>query len=192
MTRRFILLLFGLLAIVIGTGTLAQVGGREHGLTIDVTHVERNRYGYLITIEIINVSESKLYLPQAPGWQPNSDRGPRVQTLDVEQWSDGKTNLLPAGRSLSSSLPPKAGYFSVAICRDVPFDEDWIPLNPGEHITDQIQAFEPDRHDFIPSSCTWRHACLLGPFRISVAAFHTAHIKPHDSVMGSVYFAVPH
>jgi hypothetical protein len=191
MTRRFLLLLFGLSVIVIGTNTLALVAHLAQGLTISVSQVERSRYGYLITVEIINASGHKLYLPQAPGWRLNSDINPRVQSLDIEQWSDGKTNLLPAGRSLSSSLPPKAGYFSVGPCRDIPFDEHWIPLNPGEHIKDQIEAFEPDQHDFIPSSCTWRHARLLGQLRISVAAFRTAHIKLHDSVTGSVDFPVP-
>jgi len=189
--RRFVLLLFGFSVIVIGSDALAQVGRSEHGLTVTVSHVERNRYGYLITVEIVNASSRSLFLPQAPGWRPDSELDPRVQSLDVKQWSDGKTNLLPAGRSLSSSLPRKAGYFSVGPCRDIPFDEHWIPLNPGERITDQIQAFEPDEHVYIPSSCTWRHARLLGPLRISVEAFHTAHIKPHDSVIGSVDFPVP-
>jgi hypothetical protein len=189
--RCFVLLLFGFSRFVIGTYALAQVGRAERMLTVAVSRVERNRYGYLITVEIVNASDHRLFLPQAPGWRPNSELDPRVQSLDVEQWSDGKTNLLPAGRSLSSSLPQKAGYFSVGPCRDIPFDEHWIPLNPGEHITDQIQAFESGQHDYISSSCTWRHARLLGPLRISVAAFHTAHIKPRDSVMGSVDFPVP-
>jgi hypothetical protein len=190
MTRRFVLVLLGLSAIVFGSDTLTQGARSDHALAISVSHIDRNRFGVLVTIEIANTSDHKLFLPQAPGWRPNSKLEPRVQSLDIEQWSDGKTNLLPSGRSLSSSLPHKAGYFSVGPCRDIPFDEHWISLNPGQHITDQIQAFEPDQHDYIPSSCAWRHAHLRGPFRISVAAFPVAHIKPHDSVNGSMYFSV--
>lgn len=191
MTRRFLVLLLGFFAIVFGSDALAQASRSDQGLTITVNHIERNRFGLLITVEIANTSGRKLFLPQAPGWRPDSNLDPRAQSLDVAQWSDGKNNLLPAGRSLSSSLPPKTGYFSVGPCRDVPFDGNWIPLGPGEHLTDQIQAFEPDQHDFIPSSCTWRHARLLGPLRVSVEAFRTTHIKQHRSVTGSVDFPVP-
>lgn len=191
MTRRFVLLLLGFSAIVFGHNALAQAARSDHGLVVIVRHMERNRFGFLITVEITNTSDRKLFLPQAPDWRPNAELDPRVQSLNVEQWSDGKTNLLSSGRSLSSSLPPKAGYFSVGPCRDLPFDGHWISLNSGDHITDQIQAFEPDQHDYIPSSCTWRHARLLGPLRISVEAFRTTGIKQHDSVMGSVIFTFP-
>ena len=191
MTRRSVLLLLGFSAIVFGHHALAQAARSDHGLTVIVRHMERNRFGFLHTVEIVNTSGRDLVLPQAPDWRPNAEFDPRVQSLNVEQWSDGKTNLLSSGRSVSSSLPPKVGYFSVGPCRDLPFDGHWISLNSGDQITDQIQAFELDQHDYIPSSCTWRHARLLRPLRISVEAFRTADIKQHDSVMGSVVFTFP-
>lgn len=192
MTRRFILRLLGLSVIVFGSDALARVPRSDQGLTITVSHIQRNRFGLLITVEIANTSGRKLFLPQAPGWRPHSNLDPRVQSLDIAQWSDGNNNLLPARRSLSSSLPPKTGYFSVGPCRDLPFVGNWIPLGPGEHMTDQIQAFEPAQHDFIPSSCTWRHARLLGPLRLSAKAFRSASIKQQGSVTGSLDFPVPH
>lgn len=192
MMRRLILHLFVFCAIVSGRDVLSQVEQpKKHGLSIAVSRVDRNRDGYLITVEIANASDRRLFLPQSPYWRPNSEFGPRVQSLDAEQWSDGKTNLLPKGRSLSSSLPQQAGFFSVGPCRDLPFDEHWIPLGPGGHITDRIQAFEPGQHSYIPSSCGWKHARLLGPLRISVEAFPTAHFEQHDSVTASVDFPIP-
>jgi hypothetical protein len=65
--RCFVLLLFGFSGIVIGTYALAQVGRAEHMLTVAVSRVQRNQYGYLITVEIVNASDHRLFLPQAPG-----------------------------------------------------------------------------------------------------------------------------
>ena len=80
MTRRF-LLLFGLSAIAVGTDALAQVGRPENGLTISVSHVERNRYGYLITVEIINASQhnpaSSAGLAAELRYQSSRSRSPR-------------------------------------------------------------------------------------------------------------------
>lgn len=190
-TRRFVLLLLGFSAVLFGSVALAQVPRSDQRLTVTVTHVERNRFGVLITVKIANTSDHRLFLPQAPGWGTYNNLDPRVLTLGVQQWSDGKTNLLAAGRSLSSSLPPEARYFSVGPCRDLPFDDHWIRLEPGDHITDQIQAFEPHEDDFIPSSCGWRHARLLGPLRISVGAFRKTRIGTRRSVTGSVDLPVP-
>jgi len=186
--RRLLLLIFGLVAIV--AEHLAPAQDRRSGsdLMIRVTHVERNRYGFLITVDLMNDSGRTLFLPEASGWRKDSPGMPRIQSLGVGQWSDGKTNLLASGRSISSSLPPRAGYFSVGPCRDIPFDGHWISLVPSQHFADQIQAFEPPSDGYIPSSCTWRHAHLRDQLRVSLRAFQAAQISMRNSVYTSASF----
>lgn len=74
--------------------THAQTAQPGERLAISVTKIDRNEHGFLISVEITNLSERTLFLPQASGWLPFRYR-PRVNSLDIEQWSDGKTNLPP-------------------------------------------------------------------------------------------------
>lgn len=175
--RCLLLLVIGTVAVATVHLAPAQAGNSRRAMTINVTHVERNRQGFLITVDLVNESGRTLFLPEAPEWRADSPGSPRIQSLDVEQWSDGKTNLLAAGRSLSGSLPPRPGYFSVGPCRDLPFDGHWISLAPRQHITDHIQAFEPPSNDYIPSSCTWRHAHLSDQLRVSASAYSSKRIQ---------------
>jgi hypothetical protein len=187
--RWLVLTFLGVFTLLTGSGLAAQSSRSRHGLVVSVTHTERNQYGILINVEIVNASERKLFLPQEQVWHPNIGLYFRVASLEVEQWSDGKTNLLPEGSTLTTLQ--KTGYFSVGTCNDAPFEGRWIQLNPGDHLSDQVQAFEPDQVDFVPSSCTWRHAHLLGPLRVSVKAFPAPHFKLHNSVTGLASFPVP-
>jgi hypothetical protein len=184
--------LLGMLVLATGTALcplVAQVVHSQERLRIDVTHIEQNASGFLITVEITNVTKRTMFLPQSPGWPTYAYR-PEILSLAVQQWTDGKTNLLVRGRSLSSSLPSGPGYFSVGPCNDIGFNGHWIELAPSRHITDQIQAIEPSSVDYIPSSCTWRHAHLSDRLRISVSAFPSAHSRPNRAISASIDFPV--
>jgi hypothetical protein len=148
----------------------AQTKRQSADMTVDVTDVQHGAHGFLVKVKIANTSKRVLFLPQSPGW-PQFQYRPQVLSLNVEQWSDGKTNLLPLGRSLSSSLPHQPGYFSVGPCRDVPFEGHWIPVAPGTTLTDEIPVFDPSTADYIPSSCTWRSARLGPTVRVFVTAY---------------------
>ena len=145
----------------------AQDADSAKNLTISVAKVSRTDYGFLIQVNISNTSRHVLFLPQSP-YGPKGF--PRILSLDAEQWSDGKTNLRPPGQSFGSSLPPRAGYFSIGPCRDVPFDRRWISLAPGATLEDEIPIFDPSRSNFSPSSCTWRAAHLGPTVRLTVTA----------------------
>jgi hypothetical protein len=147
----------------------AQANRQSGDLTVNVTGGQRETYGFLVRVRIVNTSTRVLFLPQSPGWPQFADR-PQVLSLNVEQWSDGETNLMPPGRSLSSSLPHHPGYFSVGPCRDLPFEGHWIPVSPGTALSDEIPVFDPSTADYIPSSCTWRSAHLGPTVRVTVTA----------------------
>jgi len=141
----------------------------SHDLGVKVTAIRHEAHEDVLEISVENTSHHALYLAQSPAW-PHWHYRPRLLTLDVDQWSDGKTNLLPKGRSLSSSRPPQAGYFSVGPCRDVPFDNHWIRLAPGQTVNDEISAYDPSDSGYIPTSCTWRAAHLAATVRLTISA----------------------
>ena len=155
--------------ITVISNASAQANRPSGDLTVNVTGVQREAHGFLVKVRIANTSKRVLFFPQAPGW-PQFPYRPQVLSLNVEQWSDGETNLLPLGRSLSSSLPHHPGYFSVGPCRDIPFEGHWIPVSPGAALTDEIPVFDPSAADYISSSCTWRSARLGPTVRVSVTA----------------------
>lgn len=123
----------------------------------------------MVKFEIRNTGSRSLYFPQSPYWQPGS-KETAIQSLDIEQWFDGKTNMLEKGRSLSASTPVKQGFYSVGPCHDVPWDHKWIVLEAGQVHSGQIAAFEPGT-SYIPSSCSWHHAHLGGLIRLEVNAY---------------------
>ena len=145
--------------IAVFPGALAQAKQQSTDLTVNVTDVQREAHGFRVKVKIVNTSRRVLFLPQSPSW-PQYPYRPQVLSLEVEQLSDGKTNLLPQGRSLSSSLPHQPGYFSIGPCRDVPFNGHWIRLDPGRTLSDEIPVSDPSTADYIPTSCTWRSAHL--------------------------------
>ncbi len=158
-----------LAAITVIPNASAQADRESGDLTVNVTSVKREAHGFLVKVRIANTSKRVLFLPQSPGW-PQYQYRPQILSLDVQQWSDGETNLLPSGRSLSSSLPHHPGYFSVGPCRDNPFEGHWISVSPGTSISDEIPVSDPSTAGYIPSSCTWRSAHLGPTVRISVTA----------------------
>lgn len=100
-----------LLAFLTGISSAsAQANQQSADLTVHVTDVQRKAHGFLVKVKIANTSKRVLFLPQSPSW-PQFPYRPQVLSLNVEQWSDGKTNLLPLGRSLSSSLPISPATF---------------------------------------------------------------------------------
>ena len=180
-----------LIAFITGIpGASAQANRQSGDLTLTVTSVQREAHGYLVKVKTANISRQSLFFPQSPSWPQLSYR-PQVLSLDVEQWSDGKANLLPRGRSLSSSLPHHPGYFSVGPCRDVPFDGHWISVAPGKALADKILVFDPSSADYIPTSCTWR-AARLGPVvRVSVTAGPSKSMRTDDEISAWADVALP-
>jgi hypothetical protein len=138
-------------------------------MKVTVVSVEHSSYGSVVRFEIRNTSSRSLYFPQSSYWEPGS-KETAIQSAQIEQWSDGKTNLLEKGRSLSASAAVRPGFYSIGPCHDVPWDHKWIVLRSGQVYSDQIAAFEPgDR--YIPSSCSWHHEHLGGLIRLEVNAY---------------------
>lgn len=167
----------------------AQTARPGRGLAISVTHIERNEYGFLISVYIVNRSERTLFLRQATGW-PEFKHRPQIDSLYVQQWSDGKTNLSPIGLKLSS-IPPGYGYFSIGPCMDVVSDDNWIRLAPGNQFSDQIQAFDPSLPDVGNSVCPMRFAHFSDKVRVSVTAFPSAHWRADKALSVSTEFPLP-
>jgi hypothetical protein len=137
---------------------------------ITVTHTDKTKYGYLLTVEITNNSARTLYFPTISYLSSDNLAPPQINSLAVEQWSDGKSNILPGGRTLDSAGPLKPGFFSVGPCHDDPWDGKWIVLQPGKSFQDQITAFEPPT-GYITVMCRWRSAHLGGDARISLGGY---------------------
>jgi hypothetical protein len=169
--------------------TQAQTVQPVGRLAISVTHIDRNENGFLISVDIMNRSNHSFYLRQAAGW-PVFKYRPQFDSLDVQQWSDGKTNLSPIGLKLRS-ISPGYGYFSIGPCRDVVSDDNWIRLAPGNHISDQIQAFEPSLPGVGNSVCPMRFAHFSDKVRVSVTAFPSAHWRADKALTVSTEFPLP-
>jgi hypothetical protein len=179
------------LAIVLITGThlcspQAQTAQASHHVSVTVTHIDRNEFGFLISVDIANLSEQTLFLPQASEWLTYK-YGPRVNSLNVEQWSDGKTNLPPKEQMWPVS---RAGYYSVGPCRDVG-SSGWVRLSPREHIADRIQAFDPSSVNYGNSVCPIRFAHLGDKLRLSIRAFPSAHWQISKAIDASTEFSLP-
>jgi hypothetical protein len=129
-----------------------------------------------------------LFLPQSSDW-PNFKDRPRIYSLDVEQWSDGKTNLSPVGQKLQS-VNPRVGFLSLGPCRDAVNNEGWIRLSPGKQISDQIQAFEPSSVDYGNTACPLRIAHLGDKLRVSVTAFPSAHWRDDKTIKAATKFLI--
>jgi hypothetical protein len=163
---------WGVLAILLVASVLSlrpTVNGASQPMRVTFVSVEHRPFGSVIRFEIRNAGNRSLYFPQSPYWQPGSTE-PAIQSLDIEQWSDGKTNMLERGRSLSASLAVKPGFYSVGPCHDVPWDHKWVVLKAGQVYSGQIAAFEPG-DSYIPTSCSWHHAHLGGLIRLEVNAY---------------------
>lgn len=169
---RLIFLVFVLSAVVSLRVSFGQTVKPDDGLAISVSHIDSNKYGFLITVEITNRSRRPLFLPQSSDW-PVFKYRPKTYSLNVEQWSDGKTNLSTIGQKLQS-VNPRFGFLSVGPCRDAVENHGWIRLSPGGHIPDQIQAVEPSSVDYGNSACPLRIAHLGDKLRVSVTAFPSA------------------
>jgi hypothetical protein len=183
-----------LLASVLGTVespylVLAQTAKPDDGLAISVTHIESDKYGFLITVEITNRSRRPLFLPQSSAW-PVSKEGPRIYSLDVEQWVDSKTSLSPIGQKLQS-VDPRFGFLSVGGCKDAVENDGWIRLPPGMHISDRIHAYEPSAVDYGNSVCPLRMAHLDSKLRVSVAAYPSARLLAGKVISAFVDFPLP-
>jgi hypothetical protein len=137
---------------------------------VKVTGYAAFAYGYRIHVTVTNRSKRRLYLPQSPYWEDQHPLPPKIASLGVSQWLNGKTNMLAAGRSFEANSPAEPGYYSVGPCHDLPFDNKWITLAPGESLDDVIEAFEPGE-GYISAVCPWRHAHVGGRLQISVSAF---------------------
>jgi hypothetical protein len=98
-------------------------------MKLTVTGIHKNEWGFLITVDVSNVSKRPLFLPQSSSW-PLFRQLPRIISLDVEQWSDAKTNLSPIGTKLLV-VYPDARYYSLGPCRDAEGIGRWIRLDPG-------------------------------------------------------------
>jgi hypothetical protein len=137
---------------------------------IKVGHIEKTKYGYLLNVEITNAGAKTLYFPQSSYWDANHSDPPKINGLGIEQWSDGKTNILSGGRTIDSTGEMKRGFFSVGPCRDDPRSDRWIVLEPGKIFEDQITAFEPPT-GYITVMCRWRSAHLGGDSRIVLSGY---------------------
>jgi hypothetical protein len=137
---------------------------------IKVGHIEKTRYGYLLNVEITNDGAKPLYFPQSSYWDANHSDPPKINSLGIEQWSDGKTNILPGRRTIDSNGEMKPGFFSIGPCHDDPGSGRWIMLEPGKTFEDQITAFEPPT-GYITVMCRWRSAHLGGDARIVLSGY---------------------
>jgi hypothetical protein len=139
-------------------------------IEIKVTHTEQTKYGYLLIVEIINNSAKTLYFPQSSYWIANHSNPPQINSLGVQQWSDGKTNILPGGRTIDLTGQMEPGFFSVGPCHDDPGTGKWIVLQSGKSFEDRITAFEPPI-GYITVMCRWRSAHLGGKARIVLSGY---------------------
>lgn len=168
---------------------LAQTTQPSGSIVLSVSHIDRNEYGFLISVDIVNRSNRTLFLPQATGW-PEFKYRPQVGSLEVRQWSDGKTNLSPIGVKLAA-IPPGYGDFSIGPCRDVVADNKWIRLAPDAHLSDQIQAFDPSLPDVGNSVCPMRFAHFSDKVMVSLTAFPSAHRQASKAFIVSTNFTLP-
>jgi len=180
------------LAFVLGAVTspslsFAQNANPDDRLAISVTRIDRDKHGFLITVEIANRSQQTLFLPQSSDW-PDFKYLPRIYSVDVEQWVDSKTDLSPIGRKLQATAP-RFGFQSVGGCRDAVVNEGWIRLSRGKRISDQIHAFEPSSIDYGNSACPLRMAHLGDKLRVSVAAFPSAHLLADKAISAFAEFS---
>jgi hypothetical protein len=178
----------GVLAILLVASVSSlrpTVNAASQPMRVTVVSVEHRPFGSVIRFEIRNAGNHSLYFPQSPYWQPGSTE-PAIQSLDIEQWSDGKTNMLEKGRSLSAPLAVKPGFYSVGPCHDVPWDHKWVVLEAGQVYSGQIAAFEPG-DSYIVSPCSWHHAHLGGLIRLEVKAYPSkALMRPINGVSDSM------
>jgi hypothetical protein len=188
--NRVTLIAFALIVAVFSHRSLAQTVQPEERLAIAVTNIERNEFGYLISVEITNRSARVLFLPQSSGWHLPFRYRPRIYTLGIGQWSDGQTNLSPIGKQLSASMPPGSGYFSVGPCTDSASEDGWVKLEPGKHISDQIQAWDPALRTG-NSVCPMRFTHFNGKLQIAVTAFSSAYLRDKEAVSTSLEFSIP-
>jgi hypothetical protein len=138
-------------------------------IEVKVTSTEQTKYGYLLTVGITNNSTRTLYFPQSSYWSSDRSDPPQINSLDIQQWSDGKTNILP-GRRFEGTGPMDEGFFSVGPCRDTPRTGEWIVLESGKSFEDRITAFEPPI-GYITVMCRWRSAHLGGEARIVLSGY---------------------
>jgi hypothetical protein len=182
---RLIVLTFVVGVVPLPRFSFAQIALPDDGLSISVTHIDSIEHGFQITVKIANLSRHPLFLPQSSDWPNFKDRS-QIYSLDLEQWSDGKTNLSPIGKKL-----PRVGFLSVAPCRDAVGAEGWIRLAPGKHVSDQIQTFEPSSVDYGNSACPLRMARLADKLRVSVTAYRSAHLRTDKRVSTWTDFLLP-
>jgi hypothetical protein len=179
---------WGALAIVLvasAAGLRPIVSDTSQPMRVTISSVEHRTFGSVIRFEIRNTGNHPLFFPQSPYWQPGSNE-PAIQSLDIEQWSDGKTNMLDRCRSLSASVHVKPGFYSVGPCHDLPWNHKWIVLPAGQVYSEQIAAFEPGA-SYIPSSCSWHHAHLGGLIRVEVNAYSSKALsRPINAASDSV------
>ena len=184
------LLIFVFCAIPIASLCFAQSAAPVNDLSMRIARIDSNASGFLITVDVSNRSQRSLFLPQSSDW-PIFEYRPRINSLDVEQWFDGKTNLSPIGKKLQS-INPRVGFLSVGPCRDAVTHEGWIRLSPGMHILDKIQASEPSSIDYGNSACPLRMAHLSDKLRITLTAYSSTHIREKEAIKASLEFALPH
>jgi len=145
--------LLAIFSLATGRMCAQQSGAGFNGLSLRVTGNRHEAREYVTDVLIKNTSDHVLYLAESPHWR----HGPRFLTLSVEQWSNGKTDLLSKGRLLSP-------------CREVATENQWIRLDPGATLTDEIDTVDPSASGFLPNSCTWRaeHFDTIGKVTLSV------------------------
>jgi hypothetical protein len=163
--------LYSISALLFTTLGICQVGaGRTNPkITVVIQSIKQTGFGAEAEVQIKNSGTRPVFLPQSPYWHVGSDET-AINTLAIEQWSDGKTNLLKPGRSIFASSPVEPGFYSVGPCHDIPWQHRWIRLAPGQLYSTQIAAFEPGE-GYIVSSCPWIHAHLAGKIRVQLTAY---------------------
>jgi hypothetical protein len=165
----WVILLSALVGLSSATVAQGKVSPRPQ-IEVKVTNTEQTKYGYLLTVEIINNSARTLYFPQSSYWIANHSEPPQINSLGVQQWSDGITNILPGGRTIDSTGQMEPGFFSVGPCHDDPWTGKWIVLQSGKSFEDRIMAFEPPT-GYITVMCRWRSAHLGGKARIVLSGY---------------------
>ena len=164
----WVILLGALIGLSSATVAQGKVSQRPQ-IEVQVTNTEQTKYGYLLTVEITNNSPRTLYFPRSSYWSSNRSDPPQINSLDIQQWSDGKINILP-GRLFEGTVPMDAGFFSVGPCHDDPWTGKWIVLQSGKSFEDRIMAFEPPT-GYITVMCRWRSAHLGGKARIVLSGY---------------------